>query len=363
MINPLNKIISDESYFQTQKRFDAFLQGEVADRPPVSITFWKENKEKPPPNKVYPTEKARWMDVKHRAEQAAYNIGCHEYYADALPRYNPNLGPGLFGAMCGCPYHFAPETAWTEPCIFDWEKDAGKAVMNINSEYFIVLEEFVREVLKYAKDSFAVGLVSNYLPGADHLASLRGTEELCIDLIENPGHVKAKLKASYDEYFWLYDHIYSMINNNGTPVTYFLPFVTFNRYNVIQCDFSYLISPKMFEEFFLEGIIKESNRVDCSIYHLDGIGSLPHLDMILDIKKINAVQWEPGEGNYGFDRWIPIFQKIQKAKKGVFLEIDISELNSVISNLSPEGVWFASIYGINSKEDADKAIKKISDWR
>jgi hypothetical protein len=80
-----------------------------------------------------------------------------------------------------------------------------------------------------------------------------------------------------------------------------------------------MISEKMFEEFFLPGLIEECEKLDRCIYHLDGPDALKHLDVLLGIKKLSAVQWVCGAGNEGFTRWTDVYKKIQKAGKGLQL--------------------------------------------
>lgn len=363
MKNPFSKKITDESYVATEKRFDAFFCGEVADRPPVGFTFQKTSEESvPPPKKEYASERDRWLDVEYRAAEANYWFDNTEYYADALPTYMPNLGPEIFSAMCGCPYHFRRETTWTEPCIIDLKKDADKGIFDRYNEYVGWIEKFTQELLKYSKDKFAVGF-TDFHAGADHLAALRDPERLCVDLIENPEFVREKLKASYDEFFKLYEYFYHMITLGGEPATSWIGLVVDGRYNVVQNDFSCMVSNKMFVDFFLEGLICEVKHLDRSIYHLDGPDALRHLDTLLEIDDLDAVQWVPGAGNEGVGRWIKVYQKIQKAKKGIFLPADKSELDSIFANLKPDGIWFPGISGVNSKEEADYIIERIKNWK
>ena len=362
MKNPFSKIIPDENFELSMKRYDAFFNGEVYDRPPVSLTFWKEINAPKPEDKIYATHKDRWMDVEHRAKHAAYQIESTEFYADALPTYFPNLGPEIFSAICGCDYYFGPETTWTEPNIIDWEKDMDKAVVSRSNEYFIALDGFIRELLKYSKDRFAVGF-TDFHAGADHLAALRDPEMLCTDLYDYPEFVRTKLKSSYEEYYKLYEYFYNMTTLEGEPTTGWINLVVNGRFNVMQNDFSCMISPKMFEEFFLEGLIGECEKLDRTIYHLDGPDAIKHLDMLLEIKKLNAVQWVCGAGNEGFARWTDVYKKIQKARKGIHLHINAKELDDVFANLKPDGVWFAYIDGIRNKEEADKITDRIKNWK
>jgi len=362
MNNPFGNTITDEAWAAAEKRYAAFYEGEVADRPPVCI-YLRRGSSDEYVEKSYDSEKARWTDVKQRAEDIAQNIRDTEFVSDALPLAWPNLGPEILTAYCGAPYIFGETTAWSEPCVFNWDSDADAAVVDRSCYYFKLTEEFTRELLKRAKDNFAVGF-TDFHPGGDHLAALRDPQVLCTDLYDHPEWVKAKLASSYEEYFAVYEHFYDIIRASGAKhTTSWMPLLAEGRIYPVSCDFSCMISAGMFEEFFLDGIIEECENLEKSIYHLDGPDALVHLDNLLAIKKLNAVQWVMGAGNEGFDRWIKVYQKIQRAHKGVQLGVTIKELDSVFNNLKPDGIWFSGIQGVDSKETADYVLKRIADWK
>jgi hypothetical protein len=101
-----------------------------------------------------------------------------------------------------------------------------------------------------------------------------------------------------------------------------------------------MISTEMYREFFLEELENEIHYLDYSIYHLDGKGALHHLDMILDIPKLNAIQWVAGagEGVEGVAKWIPLYQKIQSRKKAIIVYCNPEEVELVVRSLRPEGL-------------------------
>ena len=70
-----------------------------------------------------------------------------------------------------------------------------------------------------------------------------------------------------------------------------------------------MISTRMFEDVFLPGLVDECRFLDRSIYHLDGPGALRHLDSILAIPELDALQWVFGAGNEGFHRWVEVYRK------------------------------------------------------
>ena len=348
-------------YEDVKKRFDAFWECEIHDRPMVSITLKKENA-KPLPEKMYKSYEEKWLDIDHRAEMISLNFENHVFLGESLPIAVPNMGPEIFSAWCGCGYKFGERTTWSEPCILDWENDVDQAVFDESHPLFIATMEFTKRLLEYSKDRFIVGL-TDFHPGGDHLAALRDPQNLAIDMIENPDKVKSLLNRSYLEYFKAYDIFYDLLKSNGMPATSWLPAIYDGRYYIPSNDFSCMISKDMFDEIFLPGIIRECEFLDRSIYHLDGPGALRHLDSLLEIKRLNAVQWVFGAGNEGYEKWIPVYQKIQKAGKGICLYISINELLRVFETLKPQGVWFSHITGIDDIQTAERVIKAVSEWK
>jgi len=347
-------------YEKVKERYDAFWHREIIDRPPVSIILPAE-KIKPLPQKKYKSQEERWLDVDFRAECLAIEMENRVYYADALPVAWPNMGPEIFSAWCGCGYEFGEHTTWSIPCIHDWETDADKAVFNEEHPLFKATVEFTKRLLEYGRGNFIVGL-TDFHPGGDHLAALRDPQNLAIDMIENLDHVKAKLESAEKEYFHVYDIFYNMLRAEGMPITSWLPLIHDGRFYIPSNDFSCMISKEMFDDVFLPGIIRECQFYERSIYHLDGPGALRHLDSLLEIKELDAIQWVCGAGNEGYAKWVKVYQKIQNAGKAIELNVHLNELSMVFETLRPEGVWFSAIYGIKDKETADEVLKRIAKW-
>jgi hypothetical protein len=348
-------------YEISKKRYDAFWHCEIVDRPPVSIILPSENPN-PMPHKHYDTFADKWLDIEFRAEQEYINISNKIFYADALPIAWPNMGPEIFSSWCGCGYEFGETTTWSIPCIKNWNKDTDKASFNPDHPLFKTTLKFTKLLLEYAEGNFIVGL-TDFHPGGDHIAALRDPQNLAIDLIENLDHVKAKLKSSYSEFFNVYNIFYEILRKAGMPITSWTPIIHEGCFYIPSNDFSCMISKEMFDEIFLPGIVEECRFYERSIYHLDGPNALRHLDSILEIKELNAVQWVCGAGSEGYARWVDVYKKIQNAGKGLQLIIDIDELPIVFETLRPEGVWFSGISGIKDKETADKVLQRIELWR
>ncbi|MCK9222813.1 MAG: hypothetical protein M0Q40_09390 [Limnochordia bacterium] len=347
---------------EVNQRFEAFWHREIFDRPPVSgIRFLIENPRRVPV-KTYAHHRERWLDVSFRAEQIAIDLANYRYPAETLPVAWPNMGPEIFSAWYGCGYEFGETTAWTTPCVDDWEDDAKTAVFDPEHPLFTATMRFTKELLQFGQGNFLVGL-TDFHPGGDHLAALRDPQRLALDLIDHPVFVQEKLKQSTEEYSHVYGLFYELLRDAGMPITSWTPLVYPGKYYIVSSDFSCMISPRMFEEFFLPGLIEECRFLDRSIYHLDGPGALKHLNCILGIPELDAVQWVPGAGHEGYAQWVAVYQRIQQVQKGIQLDIDIEELPMVFETLRPEGVWFSSIRGVADQQTLEIVLRRIAQWQ
>jgi hypothetical protein len=122
-----------------------------------------------------------------------------------------------------------------------------------------------------------------------------------------------------------------------------------------------MISTKIFEKFFMPELVAEIEWLDRSIYHLDGPGALRHLEMLLDIDKLDAIQWVYGAGRGPATRWLDVYRQVQAAGKSVLVTFEPQELDDIIAGLRPEGVildtWAESL------EHGNAILDKVRRWK
>ena len=131
----------------------------------------------------------------------------------------------------------------------------------------------------------------------------------------------------------------------------------------VQCDFSAMLSPEMFEEFVLPYMREQCRRLDHTIYHMDGPGQIPHLEILLDIPELDGIQWIPGAGNFsvGSPEWFPLYRRIQERGKLLVLQgMDKSEVETVLGNISSRGLLIGTT--CDSEDEARELIKKCETW-
>jgi len=346
---------------KTIQRMDAFWERELIDRPVVQIPL-----EKPPaeciplPASHHTSSHERWLDVDYQLALVSTELANREFLGDTIPMAFPNLGPEVFPSFYGCPLHFGDYgTSWTDPILHDWGS-ADQIHMDWDSIYLKKLLALTDAFFQAGKGKWLTAM-PDWHPGGDCLAAFRDPQNLAIDLLEHPDEVKVLLNRIEADYFQIYDLFYDKLRAGGLPVTSWTPLVVNGKYYIPSNDFSIMISKSQYDEFFLPGIQRECQFLDRSIYHLDGPGALRHLDSILDIPELGAIQFVPGAGNEDFSRWIEVYRKIQRAGKGIQVNCFFSELDEVMQALDPHGL-FLYISDCPSRELAEKALTRLEKW-
>lgn len=285
------------------------------------------------------------------------------YGGVGFPCYWPNFGTDVFSAYMGAELEFSAlfPPVLTGPMMIEegvspvsWAKwnnvilkdysDLSTIQIKQDNIYWQKTKEFVSYALERSQADYIVGSTDIH-PSMDSLAVLRGhPEQLCLDLIEDPEGVKKAMKLLWEAWLKTYEETYYQIaaqQQEGTSawINLWAP----GKSYPVQDDLTLMISPAHYEEFFLEELVNEINYLDCSIYHLDGPDALQHLNMILDIPSLNAVQWVAGaaENEQGVRKWIPIYKKIQAKSKAVIVYCQPDEIDFVIENLDPKGLMIS----------------------
>lgn len=348
-------------YAAARERIEAFWNNDVLDRPVLVMHIAKPIDEQVPyPPSHHTDPAARWTDAQYQADVALASMQNQEFLAETLPIAYPNLGPEIFSALYGCPIFFGDfGTSWTEPNLHDWSQ-ADSLQLDWNSPWLKKLIEMTDALLEVGKDKFITGM-TDWHPGGDAIAAFRDPAALAADLITNREDVLRLLERVSQDYYKVYDLFYSKLRAAGMPITSWTPLVYEGRYYIPSNDFSIMISKKMFDEIFLPGIIDECRFYDRCIYHLDGPGALRHLDSLLSIRELHAIQWVFGAGNEGFHRWVDVYRKIQSAGKGIQVICDVSELDQIMQTLSPRGM-FLSMDGVVDRDMGLEVIRRLEEW-
>ncbi len=345
----------------TLMRMEAFWEGELVDRPVVQFPLEKPpEKQIPLPRSNHPSPAERWLDADYQAAYALASLSNQEFLGDTLPMAYPNLGPEVFSAFYGCPLHFGDYgTSWTDPILESWDM-ADRLHLDWDHPYLKILHAMTEAMLEAGRGKFIVGM-TDWHPGGDAIAAFRDPQNLAIDLITERDEVRKLLDRVTGDYFRIYDMFYEKLRAADQPISTWTPLASSSKYYVPSNDFSIMVSNRMFIEVFLDSIVKECRFMNRTIYHLDGPGALRHLDTLLAIPELNAVQFVPGAGNEDFSRWIDVYQRIQAAGKGAQVNCRADELDEVMQNLDPRGLYL-SLSGVASRAEGLAILHKLEKW-
>ncbi len=117
----------------------------------------------------------------------------------------------------------------------------------------------------------------------------------------------------------------------------------------------------MFQEFVLPELRESAKHQEYNLYHLDGKEQIRHLDDILSIPQIRMIQWVSVVGQPSYIEYIPVFQKIQKAGKGILInDVIPKDIEILLENLKPEGLFIVT--SAESQDDADAILKMAKNY-
>ena len=298
-----------------------------------------------------------WLDTETVMDRYLQYFESTYFAAESLPIANINLGPGVTASYFGCPYTLAEDTVWFGHIINDWEKD--KTAFDENSFMWHKTLELTKRAAELGKGKFFVNQTD--LSGVmDILAHLRGTQPLLCDLYDSPESVKKARDEVLDVWFKCVNELYGITkegNDNGSLS--WLQVWSPGICHALQCDFSAMISPSMFEEFVMPEIQRQCEEMPYSIFHVDGPGMIPHVDLLLEIKELNAIQWQPGAGQPRPVEWPALLKKIQAKGKSLHTWGSCQEALDILDYLSPKGLYFDVLGTLNSREETDAFIKEV----
>ena len=340
------------------KRVYAWYESEIIDRPPVR--FVAHNAFIEQANVVYPSDnlKDRWFDEEFQVDTFLKSIEGKTFHGETFPVFWPNLGPEIYAAFYGSELTYGEVTSWSTPLVREWP-DVSKLKLDMTNEYFTKIEDLTRCALEKCEGKFMVGYTDLH-PGVDCAAAWRDPQQLCLDMIEQPDKVKELIEMAIKDFQQIYEHFEGMLKDKKQLSASWMGIPSFGKMHIPSCDFSALISPDFFAEFCLPVLQREVKPMIHNIFHVDGKGVARHLDAILAVPEVHAIQWVQGVGDdQSILQWIHLIKRIQ-ASKPVIVDLQKDELELFIEQMKPEGLflWIAT----DNEEEEWAILKRLEKW-
>lgn len=325
---------------KTCERFEAWWNGDIIDRPPVTL-YVAPDKPLNFPKKSYPTLRERWLDVEFRVEKQAAELERRVWLGDSIPSIRPDVGPDLTGTLWGIELEFSDRTSWSKPIVQSGEEWANYVdnAPDFDNIYWQTVEKIITVALERNDSRYLVELPD--LHGSlDIMVSLRGPENICLDLMDFPELVSRTAQHAAHLFMEALERSFRLVKAAGLGSTTWLPLYYDGLGYAPSCDFWGLVSDDVARGLILPLILEEIKPMERSIFHLDGPQALRHLSILLDIPDLDAVQWVYGASNGPASRWIDVYQRCVQAGKSVQVLAETAEDGlEVLKAIGPKHVW------------------------
>jgi len=345
---------------ETQERFIAWWKGEYFGRCAMAVTAPRAERPdvKAPAPPADPIK--RWTDFDYIVALNEYQHSTTFYGGEAFPIWSGGYpGHASIPTFLGCPLTLDEATGWHDPILMedDWTVE-GREIDREGRWW-----KFALELLQTAAEASAgksIPSIGAFGGSGDTLAALRGTGRLLYDVVDCPERVAAAELYLMRQWCDVYDAFYQIIRPVAGGSTGWFPLWSPGRFYASQCDFSYMISPRMFRELFVPAVDMQTQFLDYSVYHLDGIGAFVHVPALLEIPGIQAIQVGPGAGKPSALHYLDLLRQIQAGGKNLWISLSAEEVEPSLSQLSARGLFIDT--SCRSEQEARDLLTAVENW-
>jgi hypothetical protein len=268
-------------------------------------------------------------------------LAARHYYADAFPWLWLNFGPGIAAGFLGAHVNSVidpSETVWFTPAK-ETKAAELKLVYDGENPWWKRVKELTTEMV--ARFGGMMQVSHTDLGGnLDILASFLTTQQQLFDVVEQPEEICRLVNQITQLWIRYYDELDKIIRPACRGTSAWTPLWSPGKTYMLQCDFAYMISPKMFEQFVLPDLTACCEYLDHGFYHLDGKGQIGHLNHLLSMARLRGIQWIPGDGQPTPDQWLPLLQRIRSGGKLCQVFVSPQGALRIVRNLGGKGFLF-----------------------
>lgn len=348
---------TQEDWARVKETYDAWWNRKL-DRPVIKVTL-KQGHVYTGSTPLLTQATCHRLDISAEdvVERIHAELEQEEYLGDAFPMVNFDVfGPGVLAGFLGARLNNASGHVWFEPTRklelkdmhFEYDPD-NVWLKRIKDIYRAGAKKWKGNVLMSMPDLSSV---------LDVLAILRGTNDLLLDLYDEPEEVQRVQEELQTLWMQCYNDLNDVLQTVNPGYSDWSGLFSSVPSYVLQCDFSYMISPDMFRTFVADGLRRFCDVLPHTLYHLDGKGELPHLEQILSIKNLGAVQWCPGEGVPRTMEWPEVYQQIRAAGKNIHVLGNEVDFRSIAAEVGDKGLYLNLHCGAERRQEMLAFLKE-----
>ena len=310
----------------------------------------------PPP---YRDLNQRWFDPKWRADYLDWYVAHSSLMADMLPVANTQLGPGSLAAILGGVFEGGEDTIWIHPN----PNFTDDITFDPTHPNYLLHKNLLKACKTKAQGHYYVGM-PDLMEGLDVLAAIKGTDKVLLDTVMQPEVLERQMQQINDIYFRVFDELYDIIREGDEMAFCYFSSWAPGKMSKLQSDISTMISVDDYRRFVQPFIREQCQKIDYTLYHLDGVGAMHHLDALLEIEELNAIQWTPGVGEPqgGSPKWYDLYNKILAAGKSIMAcWVTLDELKPLLDNIGGEGVHLEMDF--HNEREVEKAMRIVEEYQ
>ena len=302
----------------------------------------------------------KWFDPEWRAAYLDWYVAHSSLMADMLPVANTQLGPGSLAAILGGVFEGGEDTIWIHPnpnytddIKFEPENNAA---WKLHKDLLLACK-------KKAQGHYYVGM-PDLMEGLDVLAAIKGTDKVLLDTVMQPEVLEHQMQQINDIYFRVFDELYEIIREGDEMAFCYFSSWAPGKMTKIQSDISTMISEEDYRRFVQPFIREQCQKIDYTLYHLDGVGAMRHLPALLEIEELNAIQWTPGVGEPqgGSPKWYDLYKRILAGGKSIMASwVTVDELKPLLDNIGADGVHLEMDF--HNEREVEQALRIVEEYR
>ena len=300
----------------------------------------------------------KWFAPQWRAEYLDWYVAHSSLKADILPVANTQLGPGSLAAILGGVFEGGEDTIWIHP-----NPDfTDEIVFNLEHPNWILHKELLKACKAKANGHYFVGM-PDLMEGLDVLAALKGTDRVLLDTVMQPEILEQQMQQINDIYFKVFDELYDIIREGDEMAFCYFSSWAPGKMSKLQSDISTMISQDDYRRFVQPFIREQCQKIDYTLYHLDGVGAMHHLPALLEIEELNAIQWTPGVGEPqgGSPKWYDLYKKILAGGKSVMAcWVTLDELKPLLDHIGADGVHLEMDF--HNEKEVEQAMRIVEEY-
>ena len=236
-------------------------------------------------------------------------------------------------------------------------------VFNPQHPNYLLHKELLKACKAKAQGHYYVGM-PDLMEGLDVLAAIKGTDKVLLDTVMQPEVLEHQMQQINDIYFQVFDELYDIIREGDEMAFCYFSSWAPGKMSKLQSDISTMISVDDYRRFVQPFIREQCQKIDYTLYHLDGVGAMHHLDALLEIKELNAIQWTPGVGEPqgGSPKWYDLYKKILAGGKSIMAcWVTLDELRPLLDNIGGDGVHIEMDF--HNEREVEQAMKIVDDFQ